>query len=141
MTTNDCFLGDVGDQLIMCARTTIRSVRRARMPQPALLETRRRQPNPLNLGAFNGVRLMHVFPPMETPSPSRREDEIIRQLAIGATGPEIALRLELSLHTVRTHIRNIYQKLGVTNRVELLLWQQSRPSSGSTTEQGEEMRR
>lgn len=41
-------------------------------------------------------------------------------LVLGFTAREIAGDLGLSFHTVRTHIRNIYEKLGVANRVELV---------------------
>ena len=34
------------------------------------------------------------------------------------SGPEIARELIVSLNTLRTHTRNIYTKLGVTNRRE-----------------------
>jgi LuxR family maltose regulon positive regulatory protein len=53
-----------------------------------------------------------------------REREIIDQLVLGATAREVAVSLCVSLHTVRTHIRNVYQKLGVANRIELLRWKE-----------------
>jgi LuxR family maltose regulon positive regulatory protein len=49
---------------------------------------------------------------------SEREVEILQLIAEGLTNPEIANRLFLSLHTVKTHTRNIYSKLGVHNRTE-----------------------
>ena len=52
-----------------------------------------------------------------------RERQVIQSLLEGATAREVAQELELSLHTVRTHIRNIYGKTGVTSRLELLRWQ------------------
>lgn len=48
-----------------------------------------------------------------------RQREIAELAAKGCTAPEIARHLDLSSHTVRTHVRNIYQALGVGNRVEL----------------------
>ena len=53
-----------------------------------------------------------------------RERQIIEALVRGATARELAEELRLSFHTVRTHVRNIYAKLGVANRIELLRWQQ-----------------
>jgi len=47
---------------------------------------------------------------------SGRELEVLRLLGSDLTGPEIARRLVVSLNTVRTHTRNVYAKLGVTNR-------------------------
>ncbi len=47
---------------------------------------------------------------------SLREEEVLRSLAKGRRYKEIAADLGLSLHTVRTHIHHIYQKLHVTNK-------------------------
>lgn len=51
---------------------------------------------------------------------SRREQEILEQLAKGFRYKEIADQLFLSIDTVRTHIRNIYEKLQVNSRAEAL---------------------
>ena len=45
-----------------------------------------------------------------------RERDIMRLLASDLDGPAIARELVVSLNTVRTHTKNIYAKLGVTNR-------------------------
>jgi len=47
---------------------------------------------------------------------SERELEVLRLLGTDLDGPEIARQLVLSLNTVRTHIKNIYTKLGVNKR-------------------------
>jgi LuxR family maltose regulon positive regulatory protein len=47
-----------------------------------------------------------------------REVEIFRLYIDGLTSREIAEELFISFHTVRTHLRNIYNKLDVHNRVE-----------------------
>jgi LuxR family maltose regulon positive regulatory protein len=47
-----------------------------------------------------------------------RELEVLRLLRGDLSGPEIARELLVSLNTLRTHTRNIYTKLGVTNRRE-----------------------
>ncbi len=47
---------------------------------------------------------------------SERELEVLRLLRTGLNGPEIARELIVSLNTMRTHTKNIYSKLGVTNR-------------------------
>ena len=47
---------------------------------------------------------------------SERELEVLRLLESDLDGPDIARELTVSLPTVRTHTRNIYAKLGVTNR-------------------------
>lgn len=51
---------------------------------------------------------------------SRREQEIIMVLAKGFRYKEIADQLFLSQETIRTHIRNIYEKLQVNSRSEAL---------------------
>ena len=51
---------------------------------------------------------------------SRREQEILEQLSKGYRYKEIADKLFVSIETVRTHIRNIYEKLQVNNRAEAL---------------------
>ncbi len=51
---------------------------------------------------------------------SRREQEILEQLSKGFRYKEIADKLYLSIDTVRTHVRNIYEKLQVNSRAEAL---------------------
>jgi predicted ATPase/DNA-binding CsgD family transcriptional regulator len=51
---------------------------------------------------------------------SAREMEILQLLKSELSGPEIASRLVISLNTFRFHTKNIYQKLGVNNRLEAL---------------------
>jgi len=47
---------------------------------------------------------------------SERELEVLRLLGTELSGPEIAGRLIVSLNTLRTHTKNIFNKLGVNNR-------------------------
>ncbi len=49
---------------------------------------------------------------------SERELEVLTQVATGANNRQIAETLVLSVHTVKTHVRNIYSKLGVQSRTE-----------------------
>jgi LuxR family maltose regulon positive regulatory protein len=49
---------------------------------------------------------------------SPRELDVLRLLRSDLSGPDIARELIVSLNTVRTHTKNIYMKLGVTNRRE-----------------------
>jgi len=44
---------------------------------------------------------------------TRREFDVLRQIAGGCTYQETAGRLGISLHTVATHVKNAYRKLGV----------------------------
>jgi len=66
-------------------------------------------------------RLSHVAPdgdafPVETLT--FREQDVLAQVAAGATDKEIAEALSISLHTVKSHMRNILSKLHVNNRYD-----------------------
>ena len=60
---------------------------------------------------------------------SSRETEILSYLSKGYRYKEIAERLFISIETVRTHIRNIYDKLQVHSRTEALLKVNDQPGS------------
>ncbi len=53
---------------------------------------------------------------------SQRELEVIEKLARGLPNADIAAELMVSENTVRYHLKNIYEKLGVTNRTEAVAW-------------------
>lgn len=53
---------------------------------------------------------------------SEREIEIIELIAEGATSREIANRLFISEHTVKTHRKNIFQKTNVSDSDQLIQW-------------------
>ena len=55
------------------------------------------------------------------PPLTQREREIIRHVALGLRNAEVAKRLFISEATVKTHLNNIFQKLGIRDRVELTL--------------------
>ncbi len=60
-----------------------------------------------------------VFRPSVLPEPlNEREWDILRLIAAGNSNPEIARHLYLALDTVKWHVKNLYGKLGVHNRVE-----------------------
>jgi len=50
-----------------------------------------------------------------------RELEIATLIYQGNSSKEIAGEINLSYHTVRNHIKNIYSKLGVSTRSEMLV--------------------
>jgi DNA-binding CsgD family transcriptional regulator len=54
------------------------------------------------------------------PTVSARELEIVRLIALGGTGREIAEHLQLSHHTVRAHIAHAMAKLGARSRAQLV---------------------
>lgn len=49
-----------------------------------------------------------------------KEREIVYMIREGACNKRIAMQLDISLSTVKTHLRNIFTKTKVTNRTELL---------------------
>jgi DNA-binding NarL/FixJ family response regulator len=50
-----------------------------------------------------------------------REREVVRMIAAGLRNRDIGERLSISENTVKVHLHNIYEKLGVEGRMELLL--------------------
>ncbi|GGN33026.1 DNA-binding response regulator [Streptomyces kronopolitis] len=62
-------------------------------------------------------------PASAAPHPlSERELDVVRLVAVGRTNQEICDQLYLSLGTVKTHLANVKDKLGVRNRVEIAAW-------------------
>jgi DNA-binding NarL/FixJ family response regulator len=53
---------------------------------------------------------------------TRRERQILSQTATGATNNEIAEHLNVSMHTVKTHIYNLFKKINVSNRIQAVNW-------------------
>merc|ERR1711879_1136298 len=56
-----------------------------------------------------------------------REHETLCLIKRGGSNQEIAEVLHLSPHTVKTHVYNLYRKLGVKNRIEALNWARRYP--------------
>jgi DNA-binding NarL/FixJ family response regulator len=60
---------------------------------------------------------------------STREKDVVRCIAEGLTNSEIAKTLEISQHTVKNYVFKIFDKLGVSNRVELVFHVLSAPAT------------
>jgi DNA-binding NarL/FixJ family response regulator len=66
--------------------------------------------------------------PAETPADdslaelTQREREIVRLIVDGASNKEVASSLNISERTVKGHLSNVFQKLGVTDRLKLMLY-------------------
>jgi RNA polymerase sigma factor (sigma-70 family) len=57
----------------------------------------------------------------ELDSLTPREKEVLQLLAKGLVYKEVAKQLEISIDTVRSHLRNIYEKLQVNSRTEAVV--------------------
>ena len=53
---------------------------------------------------------------------SEREMEIVRLAASGLSNCEVGQRLSLSASTVKNHLVRVYEKLGISTRIELILY-------------------
>jgi DNA-binding NarL/FixJ family response regulator len=76
--------------------------------------------NPIHLNNCDGMPLL-----------TRREEEVVRLVADGMKNREIAEKLQVKEHSVRNYIYRIFEKVGVSSRVELILYAfSSRDQSG-----------
>ncbi len=79
------------------------------------------------LRRYAGAQQVPVKPAAAKPavdklaSLSIREREIARLIVDGATNKEVAAALRISERTVKGHLSNVFQKLGVTDRLKLML--------------------
>ena len=72
----------------------------------------------MGIGYFNP--LLDKVEPKEVDRLTTREIEIISMLQHGASYKTVAERLFISIDTVKFHIRNIYSKLQINSRSELI---------------------
>jgi DNA-binding NarL/FixJ family response regulator len=63
-----------------------------------------------------------------------REVDIVRRVARGASNKDIAWELTMGEQTVKNHLRRIFRKLNVANRVELALLAVEQQIGGDETE-------
>jgi two-component system nitrate/nitrite response regulator NarL len=64
---------------------------------------------------FVDVRELHSYPMSElTP----RERELLAALSEGRSNAQLAARFEISIQTVKFHLKNVYEKLGIGNRAQ-----------------------
>ena len=70
-------------------------------------------PEEVQTGLAEAIR-SHALPGRPTLSP--REQEVLGLIAQGLSAPAIAERLHVSPATVKTHLKTLYEKLGVSDR-------------------------
>lgn len=81
------------------------------------------------MGTKESRHLIHIHREVEKESEfdhilsqlTRRERQILEGLLQGKTNEDIAYQLKISENTIRTHISNIYKKIGVKNKSEIFL--------------------
>jgi DNA-binding CsgD family transcriptional regulator len=69
--------------------------------------------------AFDGGRLIHVRRAVAADRLTVREREIAEGFSLGETYKELGERFGISPNTVRRHLANIYEKLGIASKAEL----------------------
>jgi DNA-binding NarL/FixJ family response regulator len=67
------------------------------------------------------TRLRRPAPPKELDELTAREQDILRLIADGLSNSEIGKRLYISETTVKTHVTHILQKLGLRDRVQVVV--------------------
>lgn len=83
----------------------------------ALLAQFRREPFAANLLAAFGAPV-HIDQSALIEPLTEREKDVLKWIAEGCSNPVIAEKLYLSVGTVKTHVKHIYGKLGVDDRVK-----------------------
>ena len=73
-------------------------------------------------GVIDGLRRLNVRPPLPVETLTPREIDVIVAVADGATNRVIAEQLGLSDQTVKNHLSHIYDKVGVSSRLELAIY-------------------
>ena len=74
------------------------------------------------LEALGQVAPLHIVNAKGKSLLSKREEQVVACVAEGLTNREIAKQLGLSEHTVKNYLFRIFDKLGISGRVELVLY-------------------
>lgn len=83
------------------------------------------------LDALSHVQPIQISNSEGVPLLTRREEEVVRLVADGLKNREIAARLNVKEHSIRNYLYRIFDKLGVSSRVELILYAFSRRESAT----------
>ena len=72
----------------------------------------------LGIAVMNVLSMLNVELVVFTGGLTEREIDVLKLIAEGMSNPEIAEKLVLSVGTVKTHVKHIYGKLNVDDRVK-----------------------
>ena len=103
----DRYAPDRGDQAVLAAK--IRNLLPAEPPEGPPAEPKLGAPE----GSPRPADSFRLVDPL-----SKTEIRVLRYLPTNLSAPEIARELSLSVHTVRTHVRHLFAKLGTHSRTE-----------------------
>jgi DNA-binding NarL/FixJ family response regulator len=107
--------GSVEQWLRISFTSFVRAVRSRDVARPMATVRTRTQRQSFRLPGASEVEIARL-------GLTRREVQIIGALVDGQTNKDIATTFGISEYTVKHHLTNIYDKLGVYNRVELVLF-------------------
>jgi DNA-binding NarL/FixJ family response regulator len=83
--------------------------------------------------ALSRLEPLHLNNSQGMPLLTRREEDVVRLVADGLKNREIAQRLKVKEHSIRNYIYRIFEKLGVSSRVELILYVFSQREGGDSS--------
>ncbi|MFP3504194.1 response regulator [Burkholderia sp. SIMBA_062] len=114
------------------ADTLAASIRKAAAGQPVIADD------------MTAKLVAQLRAPVSAPAPvgdnaealTTRENDIMRELARGASNKEIARALDVAESTVKIHVRNILRKLKLTSRVQVAIYAAGRDSGAADADGG-----
>ena len=87
----------------------------------------RRVPSAVAIGGHAEPAPLPPEPETAPPSPlSPREEDVLREIARGASNKEIARTLDIAETTVKIHVQHILRKLGLSSRVQAAVYASDR---------------
>lgn len=127
-----------GEGFVLCAIQDITARKRTETELIAAIETVMADSSWFSHGVIEKLALMRKPPPPGKPPVlveklTPRERDLLAGICKGATDPEIATELGLSLSTVRNHLASLYRKIGVNRRSAVVVWARERGIGGGPT--------
>jgi two-component system nitrate/nitrite response regulator NarL len=83
------------------------------------------------VGFITQLRPLRLSNSQGEPILTRREEEVVRLVTEGLKNREIARELRVKEHSVSNYLYRIFEKVGVSNRVELVLYASSEHARGN----------